>query len=450
MPVIVGLHENLTEQQVTKAWQSLLNTGCKLQTERGQSLRVIYPGKTSDTPGSDFQDAVIKVNRHLLKGNIELHVKSSDWHKHEHDRNPIYNGVILHVALQHDDAGEIKTQDGTVIPAIAIGRYLESNPAAAVLSQVPCAGAGINSPEVLLAIIDNAGLARFYEKAARFHNYLPQQAAGQVLYSGIMTALGYARNQEPFRRLAERVPLNILESAVPENNRDDESLVLLLGTAGLLPSQRPQIEYSPLEDYVYVNELERIWAGMQQIDVMAFNDWHPFRVRPSNSPLRRIAGMSHLIRRYHVKGLLAGLKELVIATPVGKTNSYLEAGLMAVDDGYWSSRYDFGKGYPGLSKWLIGQSRAADIVINVLLPFTYAWGEDNGLKELAEKALTIFCSYPSLETNTLERHMKAQFGLKSTQVNSAQRQQGLLHLYKKWCTQGRCKECEVAGIGKFQ
>ena len=84
----VGLKEDVTEKQVTEAWQNLLNTGCKLKTEAGQSLRVIYPGKTSDAPGSDFQDAVIKVNRHILKGNIELHVKSSDWHKHEHDRNP--------------------------------------------------------------------------------------------------------------------------------------------------------------------------------------------------------------------------------------------------------------------------------------------------------------------------------------------------------------------------
>ena len=74
----VGLREEVTEKQVTVAWQSLLSSGCKLKTETGQSLRVIYPGKSSDAPGSDFQDAVIQVNRHVLKGNIELHVKSSD------------------------------------------------------------------------------------------------------------------------------------------------------------------------------------------------------------------------------------------------------------------------------------------------------------------------------------------------------------------------------------
>ena len=440
----LDVREEVTEKQVTAAWQCLLNSGCKLQTETGQSLRVIYPGKSSDAPGSDFQDAVIQVNRHVYKGNIELHVKSSDWHKHEHDRNPLYNGVVLHVAMLHDDDGEIKTHNGNVIPAVAIGRYLRNNPAVPILSRVPCAGVGTNLQEVLLAIIDNAGLARFYEKAARFHNNLPQQDTGQVLYRGIMTALGYARNQEPFRRLAEKVPFSVLESMIRVNTRD-ESLVLLLGTAGLLPSQRPQVEYAPLEDYAYVHELERVWEGMKRIDVMAYSDWQPFRVRPANSPLRRIAGMVHLFERYQAKGLLGGLIELVRETPAEKACHLLEAGLMAADDGYWSNRYDFGKGYPGLSNWLIGESRATDIVINILLPFAYAWGKDNGQEELADKASTIFRAYPAVETNTLERHMRAQFGLKSTQVNSAQRQQGLLHLYKKWCTQGRCKECEVAG-----
>ena len=445
-----GLHQDVTEKQVTAAWQSLLNTGCKLQTEKGESLRVIYPGKSSDIPGSDFQDAVIKVNRHMLKGNIELHVKSSDWRKHEHDRNPIYNGVVLHVALQDDYEGDIRTQNGNMIPAVAIERYLGNKPVASIVSQVPCAGVGTNSLDSLLAIIDSAGLVRFYEKAARFQNYLQRQEAGQTLYSGIMTALGYARNKESFRQLAGKMCLSVLESIVRENNRDKRGLVLLLGSAGLLPSQRPQIEYSPLEDYAYVNELEKIWEGMQQIDVMDYNDWQPFRVRPSNSPLRRIVGMSHLLQRYQGKGLLDGLLELVRDVPAEKACHLLEAGLMAADDGYWSSRYDFGKGFPGLSKWLIGQSRAADIVINVLLPFVYARGEGNGRKELAEKTLTIFRDYPAVETNTLERHMRAQFGLKSKEVNSAQRQQGLLHIYKKWCTQGRCKECAVAGIGKFQ
>ena len=444
-----ALKNDVTEKLVTAAWQHLLTKGGKLQTESGQSLQVIYPGKSNDVPGSDFQNAVIKINRHLLKGNIEIHVKSSDWHHHGHHLDPAYNGVVLHVALQHDYPGDIKLQNGDVLPTIALDRYLQqqNDGAIPVPDRVPCARIGERSPDRLLAMLDMAGATRFYEKAAHFQHQLQQQDAGQCLYCGIMTALGYACNQAPFRELAERVPLAALESLVQNESDVEKGLfvlqALLLGTAGFLPSQRPECEYSPFEDYTYVNELEMVWERMPQINVMDFSAWQSFRVRPSNSPLRRIVGMCLLLRNCREKGMLVGLLNLVDNVPSEKSNHYLEEGLMVADDGYWASRFDFGKGYPGLRKWLIGQSRAADTVINVLLPFVYTWGKENGQAELAEKAFTLFFSYPPVETNTIERHMKAQFGLTSAQVNSAQRQQGLLHLYKKWCTQGRCKECEV-------
>ena len=264
-----------------------------------------------------------------------------------------------------------------------------------------------------------------------------------------MTALGYARNQAPFQELADRVPLARLESLLQNESSVDKNAVrlqaLLMGTAGFLPSQRPACEYSPFEDYAYVKKLETAWETMPPVAVMEISVWQSFRVRPVNSPLRRIAGMCLLLQRYRSKGLLQGLVDMVRAVPVEKSSHLIEDGLMSADNGYWANRFDFGKGYLGLTAWLIGRSRAADIVINVLLPFVYAWGKEKEQLAISEKAFSLFLSYPTLETNTIERHMKTQFRLKNTQVNSALRQQGLLHLYKKWCTQGRCKECEIVG-----
>jgi hypothetical protein len=160
--------------------------------------------------------------------------------------------------------------------------------------------------------------------------------------------------------------------------------------------------------------------------------------------------MCGLLNRYRSKGLLQGMVDLVKDAPAEKGAAFLAAGLTVADDGYWAGRYDFGKGYPGLSNWLIGQSRADDIAINVLLPFVYTWGQADGQPDFAEKAFALYCQYPDVETNTVERHMRAQFALKPALVDSARRQQGLLHLYKKWCTQGRCRECPVRGIKKIQ
>ena len=442
--------KDINERLVTETWQNLLIKGCKLKTASGQSLTVLYPGKTSDDPGSDFQDAVIQVNRHTLKGNIEVHVKSSDWRKHGHHQNPAYNGVILHVVMRHDCQCDAELQNGVVIPTLTVDKYLKNDNGMPVFGMVPCSGIGAYSHDRLLGILDTAGAARFYEKAAQFQHDLKDKEAGQCLYGGIMKALGYVRNTEPFLKLAERVPLSVLESVVQNESTDEKSLIyqqsLLLGTAGFLPSQRTEGEYSQMADCPDVSELEALWKISEYRNVMPYTDWQVFRVRPSNSPLRRIVGMSLLVQRYREKGLLTGLVELVREVTPEKSHLQLEAGLMVSGDDYWASHYDFYKQCRGLSKWLIGQSRAADIAINVLLPFVYAWSKEIGQKEIAAKAFALFRSYPPVETNTVERHMRTQFGLKSTQVNSAQRQQGLLHIYKKWCTQGKCRECTVVRV----
>ena len=444
-----GLQTDVTEKQVSTAWQNLLVKGYALQTESGQPLRVIYPGKSNEAPGSDFRDAVIKIGNRTLKGNIEVHINSSDWRKHGHHLNPAYNGVVLHVALRHDCPGDMALQNGDVLPTVAIDRYLQNDGAIPAPGRVPCAGIGEHSPDRLIGILDRAGATRFYEKTARFQNQLQFQDAGQCVYRGLMTALGYARNQAPFQELADSVPLARLESLLQNESSVNKNAVrlqaLLMGTAGFLPSQRPACEYSPFEDYAYVKKLETAWETMPPIAVTEISVWQSFRVRPVNSPLRRIAGICLLLQRYRSKGLLQGLVDMVRAVPVEKSSHLIEDGLMSADNGYWANRFDFGKGYLDLAAWLIGRSRAADIVINVLLPFVYAWGKEKEQLAISEKAFSLFLSYPTLETNTIERHMKTQFRLKNTQVNSALRQQGLLHLYKKWCTQGRCKECEIAG-----
>jgi hypothetical protein len=434
------LVEDISEKMVTVAWQNLVNQGCRLKTESGDALQVIYPGKTSDLPGSDFQGAVIRVKRQTFRGNIELHVNASDWHKHEHDRNPAYNGVVLHVAWRRDCGNVIALENGTVIPSVTLENYPPDETARPQLRQLPCAGMAVNSPEKLQRILAAAGAGRFQEKAGQFQKLLPLQPAGQVLYAGIMTALGYARNQVPFQALAESIPLADLENAASSTCRD----ALLLGTAGLLPSQRPECEYAPFEDYAYVNELEQVWESLHRVEMMDYRAWQFFRVRLANSPLRRMVGMSRLVARYRANGLLQGMMAMVDDTPVEKGNRLLADGIIAEDDGYWAKRYDFGKGYPGLSPWLIGQTRADDIAINVLLPFAAAWSQIKREPALVEKALALFGSYPVVESNTVARHMMAQFGLRSSQVHFAQRQQGLLHLYKKWCTQGRCRECAAA------
>lgn len=438
----------INEKFVTQAWQSLINSVYDFSTENGESLKIIYPGKTSDAPGSDYQDAVITLDGTLIRGNIEVHVSSRDWRTHRHHRDSAYNGVVLHVVMWHDTPGNTELANGRKIPVIALNRYFDTgqNRTGSPSSRlsVPCSGIGEYYPDKVVEILEQSGNLRFYEKAAQIEVELQDSSGEQSLYQGIMGALGYSRNITPFRELARRVPLSELESITKGNGSDEEKLLLqqslLIGNAGFLPSQRQGV----VSDNYEVAKIESAWEIMSHSSRMSVSDWQVFRVRPSNSPIRRIVGMSHLILRYREKGLFIGLVELVREAPMEKGYKWLADGLMVECDGYWANHFDFGRQCRNISPLLIGRSRADDIIINVLLPFTYVWAKNNKHIELSDKSLELYCSYAAISPNTIEKHMRRQLGLKNKQANSARQQQGLLHIYKKWCTQGMCEQCPVS------
>ena len=154
-------------------------------------------------------------------------------------------------------------------------------------------------------------------------------------------------------------------------------------------------------------------------------------------PLRRLAALSHLIWRYRQKGLLVSLLDLVKNTPVEDSRRLTDAFIVG-SSGYWADHYDFGLACAQLSSTLIGPDRAGEIVINILLPFVYAQGI------ISSKALEIYRRYPALPANSIEKHLQKQLGLGKGIINSACRQQGLIHIYKTLCTQGKCMECPLS------
>ena len=443
------------ESQIIKIWQHQLLDRKELVTEGGEPIRIIYPGRINDNRGADFRDAVIALNGKLIKGDIEVHVKSSGWQTHQHHYDPAYNRVVLHVVMWHNTEGVTTPQNGENIPILALHKFT-NRPISqwpdevylpASLSMPCCKATERLTPSVIAGFLDNAGEERFLAKVARFQEDLAQVEASQSLYQGIMGALGYSKNKTPFLELASRLPLQILESITQGEISDEECLArqqaLLLRTAGLLPSQRPYWHPENKSNDRWVDKLERLWASSTQTEVMSWNDWHLFKVRPNNSPIRRIVAMSYLILGYRKKGILEEVVNMVKETPISQGNSRLEKGLLVTTSGYWASHLDFGLSSRVRSPTLLGSSRAADITINVLLPFTYAWSKVTSQPKLERKAIDLYRGYPKLAANTVEKHMRNQLGLSNSLVSSAQRQQGLIHIYNTLCTEGRCHLCPL-------
>jgi len=463
-PAAEQVRVSVSESQIIKIWQHQLLEATELVTEDGEPVRIIYPGRSNDDRGADFRDAVIALGGRVIKGDIEVHIKSSGWQAHRHHRDPIYNRVILHVVMWHDAMSAIHLQNGASIPTLVLDKYTKistcqlpnSACSPAILGKklpssplsLPCfkAAEGLTG-DIIAEFLDKAGEERFWAKARRFQADLTQTEAKQCFYQGIMVALGYSKNKTPFLELAHRVPLQALEFMTSSEIADEECLArlqaLLLGTAGLLPSGRPNYHSENKSDNAWVDKLERLWTFLNQPEVMPSGAWHLFKIRPNNFPTRRIAAMSHLVLRYREGGISDEILNMIKEIPLSGSHHILERGLTVTTRGYWATHFDFGLGSRTKKPTLLGTSRAADIVVNVILPFISAWSELNSQPELEKKALNLYRSYPRLATNAVERHMKHQLGLDSSLVNSAQRQQGLIHIYKTLCTQGKCNCCPL-------
>jgi hypothetical protein len=439
---------DILESQVIHLFQEYLPTRTDLLTEDGEPVRIIYPGRPNDDRGADLRDAVIATADGLVTGDIEVHVRASGWFLHHHHEDPIYNRVALHVVFQKDIDRAVILQNGRRVPTLALERFVTAPQRSMKRGvrpgrwQAHCGGAGRRFHiDQFGKILDAAGDARFLAAAAGFGAAVSPIEVGQSLYRGVLRALGYARNKHPMVELAGRLPLRRLESLLAPGLPDADWLALcqaiLIGTAGLLPSQRATAGTS-----LWAEKLEDLWKRYGDAAAMSGAAWQSFKVRPGNLPVRRLAAMAHLLRRYRDQGLLTGLVDYIVKWQPESPGG-LEAGLVVGAEGPWAAELDFGRPVGRHAPALLGADRAADIIVNVLLPFAAAWGKTASREALAAKAKALYSSFPRLTENTLERHMRRQIGLERRLIDSARRQQGLIHIFKTLCSRGGCGECPL-------
>jgi hypothetical protein len=153
--------------------------------------------------------------------------------------------------------------------------------------------------------------------------------------------------------------------------------------------------------------------------------------RPQNHPARRLAGAARLVVRCVDGGLLAGLLAALRAGP-----SALAGALQVPGDGFWRDHYDLTSGPARLPAGLIGPGRAAELAVNIVLPFAVAWAEWRRDASLAEAAVAVFRRHPRTSSYGVLRSLSAALGSRVTA--GARRQQGMLHLFRRYCRQGGC------------
>lgn len=400
----------IPERLLARLWQERAARQGWLRTSKGQRLRVIYPGRPGRSAGPDFRNALLEVEGEgLVRGDVEIHLRQRDWQGHGHGQDPAYNGVAVHAALELDTAPATTLHSGGRPLVVSLAPLLEGADAPAASAQeglwALLAQRGYPQPataEEASLLLDRAGDARFLGKSGRFQGFLREQSPEQTLYEGMLEALGYHQNQQPFLKLAGRAPYQALAratQAIPPAGRAQAMEAWLLKLSGLL---------SP--DTAAAVELPRTGFGPP----MSGAEWHCFRLRPANHPRRRIAGAARLVARFLEPGLVTGLGRIAAA---GKARDLTAALTVAGSGG--------GPAY-------VGVGRARDLAVNVALPFLHGLAIGRGDATGGETYLRLYQGFGKLQANGLTQEMAGQLlpAGATDLVKTARRQQGLIHLHR--------------------
>lgn len=451
---------NINEEFVQNIWNDQRFFDVDLQATDGRSISILKTGLWNSDEGPDFVRGEIIIDGQLQVGDIEIHVKSSDWYAHEHHLNPRYNHVILHVVYLDDDINlRTRLQDGQRIPSLELLNRLDTpvgdlfDEAAAAKSTTIdfCRVAG-KSLKIgpLKSIFVDLGQERLMEKAEAMKHLRIRMDFEQLLYEGIMEALGYAKNRESFRELARRVPFAALTGKL-----DEEIQAILFGVAGLLPSQSQRSSNLDHADRTFIMRLESIWRASEQAKMpthMVAEQWKFSGTRPPNFPTRRIAAMSQLIGNCQESLMMVYLPIILQSADadkkeLGKLREQLVKKLTPVPSEYWLEHCDFGKRMPQIGANLIGRNRALDIIVNKLMPMAMVWAEESQSTTLYDAVERLYGSCPKLQDNHITKQIQSQIFTDSQPFNvispNAKIQQGAIYLHKNFCTSRLCDLCPI-------
>lgn len=391
----------------------------------GSEIKILSPGILNENSGPDFFNAKIRVGDTIWIGNVEIHVKSSDWYNHKHDKDEVYDSVLLHVVAIDD--GRVKRRDGSLIPQVCVTFPVEFYSLYSSLSESIrdvrcCHHLDDISKLVKESWLESLAVERMQEKSGRILDIykLTKGDWEQTCFITFARALGFGLNSEPFEMVARSLPLKYL-SRHSDNIFQLEAL--LFGQAGMLDmSNHIFDEYyqSLCREYYFL-------AKKYQLRPIRPDMWKYSRTRPGNFPHRRLAMLAQ-----YLYGGFSLMAEILGAN--GNEDQSRELFVMSLE-GYWENHIQFGSDE---SKVPVALSEGSVdlLLINLVAPLIYAHSASVGDYEKGERAFNLWMDLRA-ERNTYIRQWDS-YGVKS---KDAMHSQALLQLRKKYCDSGKCLDC---------
>ncbi len=415
-----------------------------LTTVTGEKVVVVDPGRPNSDGGPDFLEAKIEIDDLLWVGAVEIHPASGGWYDHGHDGDPVYDRVILHVSLREDEyTGSVFRSDSSQIPELILYPYLRTSVRKLLYrfyhrsqEDIYCRPFWRDVPSsIRQRWIRWLGLERVHTHMTDFAEaYLEDPDPTHLLYQHVFRALGYAKNSEAMRMLADRVSYDRAQRYADDPERLE---ALFFGMAGFLAGDsRTAFEN---ESAAYVDRLRtRFGELVEDLDrpPMARSAWQFFRLRPANFPTLRIAQAVTLLRpgRLLYGDAESRLIEAIESNhPVDSLRQLLRVPLPE----FWRTHIRLDRPTKSRNP-MLGSRRADDIAVNVLLPMVLLYAEQNDRPELGGRVEGVLEEFPAGSDRITRKYEEM-----GATPASALEAQGMHQLYRTRCSEARCLQCAI-------
>ncbi|QDW20412.1 DUF2851 family protein [Flavobacterium sp. KBS0721] len=398
-----------------------------LKTAQDEQITIIKTGDYLELAGPDFFNAQITIGNQKWAGNVEIHLKSSDWYVHGHEKDAAYENVILHVVWEHDT--EIFSRDNNEIPVLILKDYVASeilsnyNSLVMPKSWIFCEK---DIGKIDDFIIKNWQERLFFDRLERKSKFIydlleeTNQDWEGVLFVLLAKNFGLNTNGNSFLQIAKSIPFSIVRK---ESFEIENLEALLLGTSGLLDDDKEDIYFTDLKlRYYYL--LNKYQLEKRHIDSVQF-----FKHRPDNFPTIRLSQLANL---YHKHQNL--FSKITVLKSVKSVYELLNVSASV----YWSNHYQFDKESLRKPKSL-SKSFMDLIIINTIIPIQFAYSNIRG-ESIAEE-LIAFMNEVTPEKNAIIDKFQS-FGVSA---KNAFETQTLLELKNEYCNQKACLKC-VLGV----
>ena len=406
-------------------WKFQKFNNLSLKTTSGEDISIINCGQYLELSGPDFFNAQICIGNQKWAGNIEIHLKSSDWYIHHHEEDRAYENVILHVVWEHDT--EIFRKNNIEIPVLELQYFVDPKVVASCQalqskkSWIYCE----NQLQGFSDFILNNWLERlFFERLERkskpIFELLNETNSDweAVLFLLLAKNFGLNTNGELFLTIAKAIPFSVIRK---ESFELENLEALLFGIAGLLDKD--------VED-TYAGDLRfryHFLANKYQLQKPVIQAVQFFKHRPDNFPTIRLAQLAALYHSNHnlFSNLigLSSLKEMYTILSVTTSN-------------YWMTHYQFDSTSPFKKKQL-SQSFIDLVVINTIAPLQFAFAKSQG-KEITEEVIQLFKDIKAEKNVILDK-----FKLVGIVAKNAFDSQSLLQLKNEYCNKSNCLQCAI-------